>query len=284
MMSPHILVILAALAIGQSDLPEDAKTLLQRVVENQEHNQELQRQYAYLETLTTEHLRKDGTVSRRKVETFEVTPAPGGEYRRLVGRGDRPLSPKEAEKEEKKFQKYLKKQLELSPAELKKKEDNLKKRVGRFETRIREGLEVFEFTSLPDEELSGRRVRVFRLAPRPNYKPHSRATKILNRVEGTIWIDPEYNQIAKLYLRFREDMKFLGGLFGRISKGTEAVAEQRHVGQEIWLLNHIDVRLLGRFYFLKRYNRRLTFSYSDYKKFTVSTEEKVAIGRPRPER
>jgi hypothetical protein len=64
-------------------------------------------------------------------------------------------------------------------------------------------------------------------------------------------------------------------LFGRISKGTEAVAEQRHIGDEIWLLDHIDVYLRGRFYFLKKYNRRLAFSYSDYRKYTVSTKEEV---------
>ncbi len=71
-------------------------------------------------------------------------------------------------------------------------------------------------------------------------------------------------------------MKFLAGLFGRISKGTEAVAEQRSVGDEIWVLDNIDVTLRGRFYFLKRYNRRLKFAYSDYRKYTVSTEEVIA--------
>ncbi len=268
--------MILALALGQSGLREDAETLLRRVADNQEHNQELQRQYTYVETIITEHLRKDGTASKREEESFQVTPAPGGEYRRLVARHGQPLSPKDEEKEERKFQKYLKKHLELSPAELEKKRENLKKRLGRFDSRIKEALEVFQFTPLPDEELSGRRVRVFDLSPRPEYESHSRATDILSRVEGTIWIDPEHNQIAKLYLRFREDMKFVGGLFGRISKGTEAVAELSHVQDELWLLHRVRVRLLGRFYFVKRYNRRLDFTYADYKKFTVTTEEKVA--------
>ncbi len=272
----HLLGMVLALVTSQSEPREDAAVLLRRVVANQEHNQELQRQYTYLETVITEHLRKDGSASKRTEESFQVTPAPGGEYRRLVARYGQPLSLKDEQKEEKKLQEYLRKQLELSPAELEKKQENLKKRLGRFESRIKEGLEVFHFTPLPDEELSGRRVRVFELSPRPEYEPHSRATQILSRVEGTIWIDPEFNQIAKLYLRFREDMKFIGGLFGRISKGTEAVAEQKHVEEGLWLLDHVQVRLLGRFYFLKRYNRRLDFTYSAYQKYTVTTEEKVA--------
>ena len=255
---------------------EDARALLLRVVENQERNQELQRQYTFIETVRTEDRRKDGAATRKKEETLEVTPAPGGEYRRLIARYGQPLSPKEEKKEEKKFQKYIKEQLKLSPKEIKDKNENLKRRVGRFESRIREALEVFEFSALADELLGGRPVRVFQFKPRPGYKPHSRATKLLHRTEGTVWIDPERNQIAKLHMRFQKDMKFAWGLFGRISKGTEAVAEQTHIGDEIWLLERIDVYLKGRFYFLKQYNRHLTFTYSDFKKYTVSTEEEVA--------
>ena len=268
------LTLLAALL--SSPAREDARTLLLRVVENQERNQELQRQYTYIETVRTEDSRKDGTAARRVEETFEVTPAPGGEYRRLIAKYGQPLTQNEERKEEEKFQKYVEERLRLSPKELRDKNENLKRRVGRFESRVREALEVFEFSALPDEDLSGRRVRVFRFSPLPGYKPHSRATKLLHRTEGTVWIDPDRNQIAKLHIRFRNDMKFALGLFGRISTGTEAVAQQVHVGDEIWLLDRVDVFLKGRFYFIKKYNRHMTFSYSDYKKYTVSTEETVA--------
>jgi hypothetical protein len=269
------LLIVAALSMGPFGPREDARVLLERVVENQERNQTLQRQFAYVETVATEHLRKDKSTSKRKEETFEVTPAPGGEYRRLIAKNGRSLTLKEEEKEEEKFQKYLKKQLELSPGELKEKEDNIKKRVGRFESRIREALEVFEFSALPDETLSGRPVRVFQFSPLAGYKPHSRATQLLSRTEGTIWIDSEKNQIAKLQMHFREDMKFLAGIFGRISKGTQAIAVMKHIGDEVWLFDTMEVYLKGRFYFLKKYNRRLSFSYSNYKKYTVNTEETV---------
>jgi carboxylesterase type B len=272
-----LLAVLTLLGPGQSR--EDARTLLERVVANQERNQDLQRQYTYVETVREEDQRKDGTATRRKEETFEVTPAAGGEYRRLVARSGQPLSPEEERKEEEKFQKYVEERLKLSPDELKDKNENLKRRVGRFESRIREALEVFEFTPAPDELIDGRPVRVFHFTPRKGYKPHSRATALLNRTEGTVWIDPGKNQIAKLYMRFWKDAKLAWGLFGRISEGTEAVAEQIHVGDDIWLMERIDVFLKGRFYFLKKYNRRLTFTYSDYKKYSVSTKEHVVADR-----
>lgn len=113
---------------------EDARALLLRVVENQERNQELQRQYTYVETVRTEDSRKDGTARRREEETFEVTPAPGGEYRRLIARYGQPLTQNEVKKEEEKFQKYIEESLKLSPTELEDKNQNLKRRVGRFES------------------------------------------------------------------------------------------------------------------------------------------------------
>lgn len=268
------LALLALVNLGTAQ--EDARALLLRVAENQERNQDLQRQYTYIETVREEDHRHDGAVTRRKEETFEVTPAAGGEYRRLIARYGRPLSPKEEEKEEEKFQKYVEERLKLSPQELKDKNENLKRRVGRFESRIRDALEVFEFSAAADERIDGRPVSVFDFRPRQDYKPHSRATKLLHRTEGRVWIDPERNQIARLYMRFRKDFKFGWGLFGRISEGTEAVAQQMHIGDEIWLLERVDVTLKGRFYFLKKYDRHLTFTYSDYRKYTVSTEEAVA--------
>jgi len=252
----------------------DARRLLERVIQMQELRQEQQREYSYLETVTTEYLRKDGTIDRAESKTFRVTPSPEGEYRRLVAENGRPLSPKKEKEEEGKFRKYIEKQLKLSDAQRQREtSEKLASRVGRFQTRLREALEVYEFTPLPDEKLEGRRLRRFQFAPRGDYRPHSRGTDILNRIEGTVWIDPRQSQITKLHMIFREDMKFFFGLFGRVSKGSEATAEQWQDESGLWLLDNITATLDARFYFLKKYRRRIVYSYSDYEKYSVETEE-----------
>jgi hypothetical protein len=267
-------LLLAALAVASTPPRPDAYRLIEKVIDKQELKQELQRQYAYRETVTTEFLRKDGTVDKVKSETFQVTPSPDGEYRRLLAKDGRPLSPKQEWKEEKEFQEYIDKQLKLSSEE---RQRNTKKklagRVSRFQTRLREALEVYEFTELPDERLKGQRLRRFHFSPRPGYKPHSKGTKVLKRLEGTIWIDPQESQIVKLHIIFREDMKFFFGLFGRVSKGSQAVAEQLQAEDGLWLLENVTASLEARFYFFKKYRRRITYAYSDYEKYTVETEE-----------
>ena len=270
-MTPSALILPVLLAASSRP---DAQQLLERVIAKQELRQEQQREYSYLETITTEHLRKDGTVHKVESKTFRVTPSPEGEYRRLVAENGRPLSAKDEKKEEEKFQKYIAEQMKLSDAERRQAtSEKLASRVGRFQTRLREALEVYDFEALPNDQLDGRTVRRFQFSPREDYDPRSRSAKILHRLEGTVWIDPRQSQIAKVHIIFREDMKFFFGLFGRVSKGSEATAEQWQDENGLWLLDNITANLDARFYFLKKYRRRIVYSYSDYQRYAVETDE-----------
>jgi hypothetical protein len=68
-------------------------------------------------------------------------------------------------------------------------------------------------------------------------------------------------------------LKFFFGLFGRVSKGSEATAEQWQDESGLWLLDNITATLDARLYFLKKYRRRIIYSYSGYEKYSVETEE-----------
>ncbi len=150
----------------------------------------------------------------------------------------------------------------------------MESRVKRYRSRLKDALEVYNFSSLADERLDGESVRVFRFTPKPEYEGHSRTTKILARMEGTVWIDPERNQLAKLSLVFTRDLKFLGGVFGGVSKGTQATVIGA-MRENLWMLDSADVALNARFYFLKRYRQHITVAYGDYRKFHVATEEAI---------
>jgi hypothetical protein len=201
----------------------------------------------------------------------------------MEARSPKPLSAGDIRKELREYQQHLEKELELSADEQMEARDELKNRVGRFRTRLRRDIAAFDFTPLPDEVLNGRPVRVLQYSPRPDYEPQSESNKVLTLLEGTMWIDAEHLQIVKLQVRFHKDMNFFLGLFGRVSKGTEAVATQRLVDDDVWLLDRIDVTLRGRFYFFKVYRRQITYSYTDYAKFSPNWEIKeVGPGTAEP--
>jgi len=255
---------------------EDAPTLLRRVIESQKRQQELTREYAFRETTVTRELDSEGRVEKTESEEVLVTPGPEGEYRRLVGKDGKPLNPEDELKEERKFQKYLKEQLRQAPEERDRKtKEKLDRRVKRFQERLTEAIEVFDFEALSDEVVQGVPLRVFRFSPKPGYEGHSRSTKILARMEGTVWIDPERNQLAKLRIRFVKSLKFLGGVFGRVSEGSEAEAEGWFDGEGVWLLDDIAVSLNARLYFVKTYRQRIDIDYHDYQRYRVDTEEKL---------
>ncbi len=255
---------------------DDAETLLRRVIESQQRQQELTREYAFHETTMTRDLDSEGRVKKTESEVALVTPGPDGEYRRLVGKDGRALTSEEELKEERKFQKYLKEQLRQSPEERERKtKKKLERRVKRFQERLTEAIEVFDFEPLPDEVIQNVPLRVFRFSPKAGYEGRSRSTKILARMEGTVWIDPERNQLAKLQVRFVKSLKFLGGIFGRVSEGSEAEAEGWFDGEGVWLLDDVSLSLNARLYFLKTYRQRIDIDYHDYQRYRVDTEEKL---------
>ena len=271
------MTLFLALVISLTASPrEDAPTLLRRVIESQQRQQELTREYAFRETTVTRDLDPEGRVTKTESEEVLVTPGPEGEYRRLIGKNGRPLTPEEELDEERKFQKYLNEQLRQSPEERDRKtKEKLDRRVKRFQERLKEAIEVFDFEALPDEVVQDVPLRVFRFTPKAGYEGHSRSTKILARMEGKVWIDPERNQLAKLQVRFVKSLKFLGGIFGRVSEGSEAEAEGWYDGQGVWLLDDIAVSLNARLYFVKTYRQRIDIDYHDYQRYHVDTEEKL---------
>jgi hypothetical protein len=278
MLSSSALVI----SLTVSPVAEDAETLLRRVIESQERQQELTRQYAFRETTVTRDLDSEGRVKRTKSEDALVTPSPDGEYRRLLGKDGKALSPEDEAREERKFQKYLSEQLRLPAEERDRKtRDKLRRRVERFQERLREAIEVFEFEPLEDEVIQDVPLRVFRFSPRPGYEGHSRATQVLARMEGKVWIDPRLDQLAKLEVHFVKDLKFLGGIFGRVSEGSKASAEGWFDGNSLWLLDDVAVSLDARLYFVKSYRQRIEIDYHDYRRYRVDTEEKLKPGVPK---
>jgi hypothetical protein len=275
-MREMVLFLATVISLTVSPEGDDAETLLRRVIESRERQQQLTREYAFRETTVTRDLDSNGRIKSATSESALVTPGPGGEYRRLIGKDGEPLSPEEEAKEEREFQKYLKEQLRLPAEERDKKtREKLERRVERFQERLREAMEVFDFEPLESEVVQGVPLRVFRFSPKPGYEGHSRSTKILARMEGTVWIDPRCDQLAKLHVRFRENLKFLGGIFGRVSKGSEASAEGWFDGDGVWLLDEVAVSLDARLYFLKSYRQRIEIDYHDYERYRVETEERI---------
>lgn len=268
-----LLLVLVTSTVPPDTARADAPTLLRRVIEGQEEQHWAQRALTFRERTVKRDLRKDGTVSETESATFVVTPTTGGEYRRLVAKNGTPLSTEDEAKEKRKLEEHTEEQLRLTPEERERETlEKLEERVERYQKRLKEALEAYDFEPLPDDVLDGQRVRVFRFTPKDGYRGHSRWTKILARMEGTVWIDARRDQLTKLSVEFTEDLNFLGGVFGRVSKGTRATVVGT-LRDELWVLDNVDAELNARLYFFKRYRQHITVDYDDYRRYQVDAQE-----------
>jgi hypothetical protein len=261
-----------ASAVSTALSNDQIRQLIQRVAENDIENDKKLRDYTYSEREEEHRLNGKGEVASTETRTYDVLEIFGEQARRMVSKNDKPLSAKDAAKEEEKIQKIIDKRKNESDSE---REKRLKKEEkDREEGRqfVKEIADAYNFTQLGNETVDGRDTYVIAAEPRPGFEPHRKEAKVLTKIRGKIWIDVAENQWVKLDAETIDTISF--GLFlARLHKGTHIVTEQTRVNDEVWLPRHTAVHVDVRVALLKNFDVNLDVSDKDYKKF--HTESKI---------
>lgn len=287
MRSPLIflaLVFASAVAFGQQPAPSDASTtltqeqiqnLFRQVADKDLENQRKQRDYTYIQRQEEHKLDGHGQVKSTESMTSEIMDLYGDQVERLIAKDDKPLSEKEAAKEEEKIRKLTDKRKDESENERRKrlaKEEKDREEGRQF---VREVADAYNFHFAGIESLDGRDTYVIDGDPRPGYVPHMKDAKILPKFKFRAWIDKNESQWKKLDLECIDTVSF--GLFlARLHKGSRVVVEQTRVNDEVWLPKHVAVKVDVRIALLKNLAVDDDIIFRDYKKFR--TEVKVLPG------
>jgi hypothetical protein len=288
---PNLLLLLLAtsLALGQNtssspatpepDLKADANSslspqqiqdLFRKVADNDLENDKRQRDYTYLQREEQHRLDGKGQVKSTEVKTSEIMELYGEQVERLISKDDKPLSDKDAKKEEEKIQKVIDKRKNESPEDRKKREQKEEKEREQGRQFVREVADAYNFHFAGIESLAGRDTYVIDGEPRPGYEPHLKEAKILPKFRFRAWIDKDESQWKKLDIQCIDTVSF--GLFlARIHKGSRITIEQTRINDEVWLPQHVDVKIDVRLALLKNFNVEDDITYRDYKKFRTGT-------------
>jgi len=86
---------------------EQIQTMIRQVADNDDENDKRQRDYTYIERMEEHKLNGKGEVSSVETRTYDVMQIYNEQCRRMTAKNDKPLSPKEAAKEEEKIQKII---------------------------------------------------------------------------------------------------------------------------------------------------------------------------------
>ena len=79
-------------------------------------------------------------------------------------------------------------------------------------------LNRFKFMVTGRTNQAGRAVLVLTFAGRTDAPVRNMADRIVNKVSGTVWVDEEEAEIARMHLTMSEPVKFWGGILGQLDK------------------------------------------------------------------
>lgn len=124
--------------------------------------------------------------------------------------------------------------------------------------------DAFLFTRLGTEMRGDRQLAKYGMKPNPDFKPTTRNSFIFTKVEGTVWIDEESGELAKIEGSVTEDIS-IAMFLAKVYKGSHFMQERYEFAPGIWFPSYEQFDFDGRKYLLPFSIHERTF-YTDYKK------------------
>jgi hypothetical protein len=258
---------------------QQIQDLIRKSADNDLQNDKKQRDYTYTQRQEERRLDGQGRVKSTEIRTSEIMELYGEPVERLVAKDDKPLSAKDAAKEERKIQKLVDGRKNESPDNRRKREDKEEK--GREQDRefVREVADAYNFHLVGIETLDSRPTYVIDAEPRAGYVPHLKGAKVLPKFRFRAWIDKDESQWKKLDVQCIDTVSF-GLVLARLHQGSRIILEQTRVNDEVWLPQHVTLKVDLRLALLKEYNVESDIVYSNYQKFRTDT--KIVSGAEAP--
>ncbi len=263
---------------SQVQLP-DLKKLFEEIDANQKEIDKIREKYSGRRSEEESEMDKNGKITKQEVREYTFFYLNGEEVSTLVAKDNKPLSQKELDKENehtrKRIEEIQKEQSKKEAKEEKKKEEGKKDKED-DEPGIEIFLHVCQFVNPRHERFRGQDVLVFDFEPNPEYKAHSMAEGIVQKLAGVVWVDEKAHQVARIEGYFVGDAKIAGGLLVNLQKGSSFIAEQAFLNNEVWLPTYEEAHVGARVLLVKGFKVNEITRYSDYKRFNVETLNTIA--------
>lgn len=247
------------------------QALFRVVAEKDIENEKRLRNYTYVERQVQNSVNRKGEIKSSEVSTYDVLEIYGDQVQRLIEKNDKPLSPRDAAKEEQKIQKIIDKRKNESEGARRKREEHEAKDREDSRKFVTEVADAYNFKLIGTELVGGREAWVIDGEPRPGYVPHMKEGKFLSKFHGRVWVDKSDTQLAKMDVECLDTISW--GLFlARFHKGSRLILEQTRVNDEVWLPAHVTAKIDVRLGLVKNFDVDLEQSFRDYKKFGSSSK------------
>ncbi len=249
---------------------DQIRALIRQVADKDIQNDKKQNDYTYIQREEEHKLDSKGQVRSSESKTQEIMVLYGEQIQRLIAKDDKPLSEKDAAKEEERIQKLTDKRKNETEEQRRKRLEGEEKDREDARKFVGEVADAYNFRLVDMENLDGRETYVIDAEPRPDFQPHLKEAKILPKFRFRVWIDRAESQWVKLDAECIDTVS-VGWFLARIHKGSRLLIDQTRVNDEVWLPRHVAVKIDVRVALLKNFNVEADVTYRDYKKFRTDT-------------
>jgi hypothetical protein len=179
---------------------------------------------------------------RQTDRTYRVLMIEGSPYNELTASNGKPLSAAEQKREKAQLQRVTEQRHHESP-------EARQQRIAQYERGRRQDHELMaDMVQAFDFKMGGLQIvdsrECYRIdaEPKPGYVAHSRDTRVLKGMKGTLWIDTSAYQWVKVQASVFRPVSF--GLFiAKVQPGTAFELDYAPVGENIWEPVHFVTRV-----------------------------------------
>ena len=283
MKTPRVVLLLAAIFIAGTRAQEapsqtdsllstdQIQALIRQAADKDLENDKKLRNYTYVQREDEHKLDGGGKVKSSESRTFEILVLYEEQIRKQIAKDDKPLSEKDAKKEDDKVQRIIDKRKNESENDRKKRLAKADKEREQGRQFVKEIADAYDFRFVGMENLNGRETYVIDADPKPGYEPHSKDAKFLPKFRFRAWIDKAESQWTKLDIQCIDTVS-VGLFLVRVHKGSNIQIELLRVNDEVWLPKHVALKLDARVALFKGLNLTEDVTYRDYKKFSTGTK------------
>ena len=262
------LAAIARCAYGMQDTLTEAqiRDLIRNSADKDVENNKRKQDYTYIRRDEERKLDNKGKVKSTESKTYEIMILAGEHAEKLIAMDDKPLSEKDAKKEDEKIQKLVSKGEKESENDRKKRLAKAEKEREEERQFVREVADAYQFHLRGMEDVNGRPSYVIDADPLPGYKPRLKDAKILPKVRMRLWIDKVEQQWVKIDIECIDTFS-IGLFLARVNKGSTIHVEQTRVNDEVWLPRYLNLKVDARIALLKNFDAEYDVTFRDYQKF-----------------
>lgn len=264
------LVLLATAAAQEGEPPKsrDLRALFERVVANQNRNDDAIAVSERVERHVSLKSRPEpGRAPEVKEDkTYRVFPTGTGTIKLLLHESGRTVDATAYRTQLAGLARELERA--MNPAS-----DGQRSKVRKFDRRraerreqVNAALDAFSARWLGREEVHGRMAVKIELAPNPDFRPKTRNASFLQHVRAVVWVDERDDQIARVEAEIIRDISVGGGILGKLYRGGTFRMEQRPAEGGVWVPVRYQFDFEG---------RKFLFSFSTHERIELADWSRV---------